>query len=90
MAALQALKPEEWDKLFEGDNLDIKEAAVLNKYFVAFMQLLTQKDTKAASMINYAMLLKGQIGMNKVFGQGVVLKSMFIKDYLIGGVKYSD
>ena len=37
MAALQALKPEEWDKLFDSDNLDIKEASVLNKYFVAFM-----------------------------------------------------
>ncbi len=68
MAALQALKPEEWDKLFDSDNLDIKEASVLNKYFVAFMYLLTQKDTKAASMVNYAMLLKGQIGINKAFG----------------------
>ena len=90
MAALQALKPEEWDKLFEGDNLDIKEAAVLNRYFVAFMSLLAQKDAKAASMVNFAMLLKGQIGMNKSFGQGVLLKSLFIKDYLIGGVKYSE
>ena len=41
MAVLQSLKPDEWDKLFEADNLDVKEASILNKYLVAFMSLLT-------------------------------------------------
>jgi len=46
--------------LYEGpDAPDIKEAAILNKYYIAGMHLLTKKDPKAANMVNYPMLLKG-------------------------------
>jgi len=46
--------------LYEGaDALDVKEAAVLNKYYIGGMSLLTKKDTKASNMVNYPMLLKG-------------------------------
>ena len=51
-----------------GDSLDVKEAAVLNKYFIAGMSLLSKKDTKASNFVNYPMLLKGQIRMNQKFG----------------------
>ena len=65
MAVLQSLKPDEWEKLYEGaDGLDQKEASILNKYYIACMSLLSKKDSKAASLCNYPMLLKGQIKMN--------------------------
>jgi len=38
--------------------MDIKEAALLYKYYLAAMSLLDKKDTKAASMVNYPMLIK--------------------------------
>jgi hypothetical protein len=86
LAQLQALKAEEWESLFDGaDALDVKEAAVLNKYFIGGMSLLTKKDTKASNMVNYPMLLKGQIKMNLKFGQAVIFKSLFEKNTILGG-----
>lgn len=86
LAQLQALKVEEWDSLYEGtDALDVKEAAVLNKYYIGGMSLLTKKDTKASNMVNYPMLLKGQIKMNQKFGQAVIFKSLFEKNAILGG-----
>ncbi len=72
--------------MFDGvDALDVKEAAVLNKYFIGGMSLLTKKDTKASNMVNYPMLLKGQIKMNLKFGQAVIFKSLFEKNTILGG-----
>jgi len=86
LAQLQALKAEEWESLFDGvDALEVKEAAVLNKYFIGGMSLLTKKDTKASNMVNYPMLLKGQIKMNLKFGQAVIFKSLFEKNTILGG-----
>jgi len=49
------------------------------------MSLLTKKDTKASNMVNYPMLLKGQIKMNQKFGQAVIFKSLFEKNSILGG-----
>ena len=91
LAQLQALKTDEWDKLYAGEEgLDVKEAALLNKYLIAGMGLLSDKDQKATNMVNFPMLLKAQIKMNAVFGQGVIFKSLFEKNHIIGGKKYTD
>lgn len=53
LAAIQSLGAQV-DQVYEGANaLDIKEASVLSKYLIAGMRLLTQKDAKAANMVNY-------------------------------------
>lgn len=36
-------------------------------------------------MVNYPMLLKGQIKMNQKFGQAVIFKSLFEKNSILGG-----
>ena len=59
---MQKMKDADWDKLYgDADNqLDVKDASVLNKYFLAGMQLLTEGDAKVKNQVNYALLLKQQ------------------------------
>ena len=92
LACLQSLKVDEWDKLYGDDEklLDIKDAAVLNKYLIAGMAMLSEKDTKAAGMVNYPVLLKGQLKMNEKFGQAVIFKSLFERQPVVGGKKVAE
>lgn len=65
LAVCQALKQEEWDKLYEEpEGLALQDAVVLNKYMLAGMTMLTTKDKKTSDFVNYPMLLKAQLKMN--------------------------
>ena len=66
MACAQALKGDELTKVLDG--LELKEATALNKYVLAGMHMLDQKDSKTAKMVNYPMLMKAQLQMNATFG----------------------
>ena len=90
LGCVQSFKQPDLDNMFgEGDEnkLDVKEAAVFNKYLLAGMALLAEKDSKATNMVNFATLLNGQLKMKEVFGQSVLLKSMFERQPIMGGVK---
>ena len=72
------------------NKLDVKEAAVFNKYLLAGMALLAEKDPKTTNMVNFPMLLNGQLKMKEVFGQSVLLKSMFERHPIVGGEKVAE
>ena len=53
------MKPDEWEKLYEGgDAIEFKDAVVFNKYILAGMQMLDLKDKKTTDFVNYPLLLK--------------------------------
>ena len=84
MAVCQALKQDEWDKLYEGaDAVEFKDAVVFNKYILAGMQMLDLKDKKTVDFVNYPLLLKAQLKANSVFGQGLILKTAFERGNVI-------
>ena len=89
---MQQLKPDEWEKMYgeDKDKLDVKDAAVLNKYLMAGMALLSEKDAKVVNLVSYPVLLKGQLQMNKQFGQTVIFKSLFERQPVMGGKKLAE
>ena len=63
---------------------------MLNKYVIAAMEMLAKKDERTAGIVTFPALLRIQIAMNKEFGQGVVLKTLFEKGAVLGGKSASD
>ena len=94
---MQNMKDADWDKIWgDGENqLDLKEAAVLNKYLLAAMQFLSLPNgdpdqvvrDKVKLMVNFNGLLKQQLAMNQHFGMAVIYKSLSERNPIIGGVK---
>merc|ERR1712083_717626 len=59
--------------------LDIKEAALLNKYYNLAYYYLNKQDGETKNLIQCPKLLKTQLKMNEVYGNAVFMKSCFIK-----------
>ena len=81
----------QWGGLF--DNIDIKEAALLNRYFAVAFQMLNKKDgskytrtylpnflcVATKNLIDYPKLIKMQLKMHETHGSACLLKSAFDK-----------
>merc|ERR1712032_39500 len=69
--------------------LDIKEAAVLNKYFNLAYYYLNKQDNETKQLVQQPTLIKTQLKMQEVYGNAVIMKSAFIKSP-VGWEKMSD
>ena len=81
----------QWGGLF--DNIEIKEAALLNRYFAVAFQMLNKKDgskytrtyspiflcAATKNLIDYPKLIKMQLKMHETHGSACLLKSAFDK-----------